>query len=84
MHDRRSRFDIVFEMGHEVSAVAFDLLVRRDGAEDDFGEMTGIEGLVCDSSSYFERLLDDREQNPSPSNRLALFESSGDNIWRLQ
>ena len=31
-------------------AVAFDLLIGGDGAEDDFGELTAFEGAVGDAS----------------------------------
>jgi len=34
-------------VGHEVGAIALDLLVGRDGAEDDFGELAAFEGAVC-------------------------------------
>ena len=48
--DLRSGFDVVFEVGHEVRAVAFDLLVGRDGAEDNLSELPAVEGAVGDSS----------------------------------
>ena len=31
--------------------VAFNLLVGGDGAEDDFGKLSAVEGTVCDSSA---------------------------------
>lgn len=43
-------FDVVFEVGHEMRPVAFYLLVRGDGAEDDFGELTAVERTICDTS----------------------------------
>ena len=52
-------FDIVFQMGHEVRTVAFDLLVRRDGAEDDLSKFAGVEGTVCYASHDFQRVFDD-------------------------
>ena len=50
MLDWGSCFDVVFEMGHEMCSVAFDLLIGGDGAEDDFGEFSAVEGTICDSS----------------------------------
>lgn len=46
--DGRGGFDVVLEVGHEMRAVAFDLLVGRDGAENDLGEFAGIEWAVGD------------------------------------
>ena len=46
-------FDVVFEVVHQVGAVAFDLLVGGDGAEDDFGEFARMEGPVGDSADDF-------------------------------
>ena len=51
--DLRGGFDVVFEVVHQMGAVAFDLLVRGDGAEDDFGEFTRVEGPVGDSADDF-------------------------------
>jgi hypothetical protein len=51
VHDLRGCFDIVFEMRHEMGTVAFDLLVRGDGAEDNFGELALVEGAVCDATA---------------------------------
>lgn len=48
MLDGGSGFDVVFKMGHEMRAVAFDLLVRGDSAENDLGEFAGIEWAVRD------------------------------------
>lgn len=31
-------------------AVALDLLIRRDGAEDDFSELTRVKGPISDAS----------------------------------
>ena len=39
-------FDVVLQVGHEVSAIAFNLLVGGDGAEDNFGELAGVERAV--------------------------------------
>ena len=44
--DGRGGFDVVFEVRHHVCAVAFDLLVRGDGAEDNFGKLAVREGAV--------------------------------------
>jgi hypothetical protein len=52
VHDLRGRFDIVFEVGHEMGAVAFDLLVRGDGAEDNLGELALVEGAVRDAALH--------------------------------
>ena len=46
----RVGLDKVLEVGHHVRAVAFDLLVRGDGAEDDLGEVAVVEGAVGDAS----------------------------------
>ncbi len=46
MLDWGGGFDIIFEVGHEMGAVAFDLLVGGDGAEDYFSEFAAIEGTV--------------------------------------
>jgi len=58
VHDRRSSFDVVFEMRHEMSAVTFDLLIGGDGAEHDLSEPSSFERSVRDPSNYLERLLD--------------------------
>lgn len=59
MLDGGSGFDIVFEVGHEMRAVAFDLLVGGDGTEYDLGEFTGIEWAVRDPAYDLQRVLDD-------------------------
>ena len=46
-------------MGHQVGAVALDLLVRGDGAEDDFGEAAAVEGSVGYAADDFEGMFDD-------------------------
>lgn len=51
VHDLGSGFDVVFEVGHEMRAVALDLLVRRDGTEDDFGELALVEGAVRNATT---------------------------------
>lgn len=51
MLDWRCGFDIVFEMGHEMRAVAFNLLVRGDGAKHYFSELSAIERAVRDSTA---------------------------------
>ena len=38
--------DIVFQVGHEMCSVAFDLLVGGDGAENDLSEFTAIKRAV--------------------------------------
>jgi hypothetical protein len=45
-------------MCHEMSTVAFDLLVGGDGQENDFGEFAAIEGSNGSPSYYFQRFLD--------------------------
>ena len=40
-------------------SIAFDLLIRGNGAEDDFSELAPLERSVCDSSYYFQWLLYD-------------------------
>jgi len=47
VHDIRGRLDVVFQVRHQVRAVAFHLLVGRDGAEDDLSELSAFEGSVC-------------------------------------
>lgn len=39
-------------------AVAFDLLVGGDGAEDNFGKAAGVKGAVGDATYDFERMFD--------------------------
>ena len=50
MHYVRGCFDVVFEMRHHVRTVAFDLLVRRYGTEDYFGELAALEGTVSNAT----------------------------------
>ena len=50
MLDGGGGFDVVFQMGHQMGAIAFDLLIGRDGAEDYFGKLAFREGAVCDTS----------------------------------
>ena len=45
-----SGLDVVFQMAHEMCAVAFDLLLRVDGEEDDFSKGTRRERAVGYSS----------------------------------
>ena len=54
VHDVGGSLDVVFEMRHEVGAIAFDLLVRGDGAEDDFSELSTFERAVCDAADVRE------------------------------
>ena len=61
IHDVRGGFDVVLEVRHEVCAVAFDLLIGRDGAEDYFGKSTAVEGAVSYPSHDFERVFDNRD-----------------------
>ena len=53
MHDVASGFDVVFQVGHEVCAVAFDLLVGGDGTKNDLGELATFEGSVGYSAVVF-------------------------------
>ena len=53
VHDVACSFHVVFQVGHEVCAVTLDLLVRRDGAEDDFGELAAFEGTVGYPAAIF-------------------------------
>lgn len=41
-----------------MSPITLDLLVRGDGAEDDFGELASLEWFVCDSPHNLQGLLD--------------------------
>ena len=50
VHDVGGGLDVVLQMRHEMGAVALDLLVRGDGAEDNLGELTLVEGAVCDAT----------------------------------
>lgn len=50
VHDARGGLDVVFQVRHEMGAVALDLLVGGDGAEDDLGELTLVKGAVCDAT----------------------------------
>lgn len=60
VHHGTSGFDIVFEMGHKVCTVALDLLVRRDGTEDDFSELAVPKRPEGDATHDLQRVLDDR------------------------
>ena len=51
MLNRRGRFHVVFEMRHEVCAVALNLLIGGYGAEDDLRKFTSVERAVSDSSA---------------------------------
>lgn len=66
VHHVRGSFDVVLEMGHEMGAIAFDLLVRRDSAEDDLGKVTPFEWAIGDTADDFERFLDDRDGEMGP------------------
>lgn len=59
VHDIACGLDVVFQVGHEMRTVSFDLLIGADGAKDDFGELTALEGSICDAAHDFEGLLDD-------------------------
>ena len=50
VHDIRSGLDIVFQMRHKMSAVALDLLIRRDGAKHNLCKLASLKRLVGDSS----------------------------------
>jgi hypothetical protein len=45
-------------MRHQVRSVAFDLLIRGDGAEDDFSKLPVIERPVGDPPNHLQRVLD--------------------------
>lgn len=40
-----------------MGSVAFDLLVRGDGAEYYFGELSTVERTVCDAAGFHERIV---------------------------
>lgn len=69
MLDRRGGFNVVFKMGHEMRAVAFDLLVRGDGAKHYFGELSAVERAVCDATNWVSAV---RSKSPLwiPTQRL--------------
>ena len=58
VHDIARGFDVVFQVRHEVRAVAFHLLVTSHGTEDDFGKLAALERPVRDATHYLQRLFD--------------------------
>ena len=50
MLNRRGSFDIVFEVGHKMSTIAFDLLIGRYGTKNNFCELSGVKRAVCYAS----------------------------------
>jgi len=72
-------FDVVFQVRHEVRAVAFDLLVRGDGAEDDLGKFPGVERAVGDSSASALILVPMNVDSHSPDNlERLLYDGHGE------
>ena len=51
----RRGFDVVLEVGHEMCAVPFDLLVGGYGAEDNFCKFSAVEWTVRDASAIMIR-----------------------------
>lgn len=51
MFDGRRGFDVIFQVRHQMSAVAFHLLIRGDGAKDDLSKFTAVKWAVSDSPS---------------------------------
>ena len=49
--------NIVFQVGHEMCSVAFDLLVGGDGAENDLSEFAAIERAIRYASAAGVRLM---------------------------
>lgn len=59
VHDVACGLDVVFQVGHEMRTVSLDLLVRANGAKDNFGKLAAFEGSIGDAAHDFEGLLDD-------------------------
>lgn len=50
MLNGRRCLHVVFQVGHQVGTVAFDLLIRGNGAEDDLSKLTTVKWTVCDAA----------------------------------
>lgn len=68
-------------------AVALDLLVRRDGAEDDLGELSSWEGLIGDATaavhqSAEESISGERDNAAYPTTSSGFFTIAMDRCVR--